>query len=98
MIQGFSTTPATRRWPGQPGDFWISSEVPGTTEFRYRFDDGPEQGIGADVNGSAIVTWTPEQAGTHALTVRTVLADGTVSPERTYTFLVAEAEPVDPGQ
>ncbi|MFG1649130.1 hypothetical protein ACGFIE_04330 [Micromonospora sp. NPDC049275] len=77
--------------PGQAGDFLISSKVPGTTEFRYRFDDGPEQVIGADINGGAVVTWTPEQAGTHTLMVRTVLADGTVSQERAYTFLVAEA-------
>ncbi|MFI6782362.1 hypothetical protein [Micromonospora sp. NPDC050276] len=31
---------------------------------------------------------TPEQAGTHTLTARTVLVDGTVSPERAYTFVV----------
>ncbi|WCN81567.1 hypothetical protein [Micromonospora sp. LH3U1] len=74
--------------PGQAGEFLISSKVPGTTAFRYRFDDGPEQGIVAEANGSAVVTWTPEQGGTHTLTVRTVLADGTVSLERAYTFLV----------
>jgi hypothetical protein len=84
--------------PGQAGDFQISSEVPDTTEFRYRFDDGPEQGIAADINGSAIVTWTPEQGGTHTLTARSVFADGTVSAERTYTFLVADAPSADSGQ
>ncbi|TDC39883.1 hypothetical protein E1211_02500 [Micromonospora sp. 15K316] len=84
--------------PGQAGDFLISSEVPDTTEFRYRFDDGPEQGIAADINASAIVTWTPEQSGTHTLTVRSIFADGTASQERTYTFLVADAPPVEPAQ
>ncbi|MCF0094473.1 hypothetical protein [Micromonospora sp. MH99] len=92
VIQGFLYDPGyPAGGPGQPGDFWISSEVAGTTEFRYRFDDGPDQGIATDVNGSAIVTWTPEQAGTHTLTVRSLFADGTASPERTYTFLVADA-------
>ncbi|WP_422737582.1 hypothetical protein ACN263_30155 [Micromonospora sp. WMMD729] len=91
VIQGFLYDPGyPAGGPGQAGDFLISSEVPGTTEFRYRFDDGPEQGVGADVNGSAIVTWTPEQSGTHTLTVRSVFADGTVSQERTYSFLVAD--------
>ncbi|PWR09481.1 hypothetical protein DKT68_12040 [Micromonospora acroterricola] len=92
VIQGMLYDPSyPAGGPGQAGDFLISSEVPDTTEFRYRFDDGPEQGVGADINGSAIVTWTPEQSGTHTLTVRSLFADGTASQERTYTFLVAEA-------
>ncbi|WP_433653330.1 hypothetical protein ACQP2C_15140 [Micromonospora zamorensis] len=94
VIQGFLYDPSyPAGGPGQAGDFLISSEVPDTTEFRYRFDDGPEQGIAADINSSAIVTWTPEQSGTHTLTVRSLFADGSVSPERTYTFLVADAPP-----
>ncbi|MET7706249.1 hypothetical protein [Micromonospora sp. NPDC005413] len=99
VIQGFLYDPSyPAGGPGQPGDFWISSEVPDTTEFRYRFDDGPEQGIAADINGSAIVTWTPEQAGTHTLTVRSLFADGTASPEGTFTFLVAEAPEAESGR
>ncbi|MEU5780100.1 hypothetical protein [Micromonospora lupini] len=98
-IQGLLYGPSTAAGgPGQAGDFLISSKVPGTTEFRYRFDDGPEQGIGADSNGGAVVTWIPEQAGSHTLMVRTVLGDGTVSQERAYTFLVAEAAEAEAGK
>jgi hypothetical protein len=81
--------------PGQPGEFRFSSEVADTTEFRYRFDGGAEQGVGADGNGYASVTWTPDQGGTHTLTVRSLTADGTVSPERSYTFLVNDAPLVE---
>lgn len=77
--------------PGQAGDFRFSSEVPDTVAFRYRFDDGAEQSVDADGNGAAVVTWTPDQGGTHTLVARSVTADGTVSPERTYTFLVNDA-------
>ncbi|WP_200208201.1 hypothetical protein [Micromonospora coerulea] len=77
--------------PGQPGEFRFSSEVPETVEFRYRFDGGAEQGVGADGTGNASVTWTPDQGGTHTLAVRSVTGDGTVSAERTYTFLVNDA-------
>ncbi|MET8083592.1 hypothetical protein [Micromonospora sp. NPDC005237] len=92
VIQGFLYDPGyPAGGPGQAGDFLISSEVSGSTEFRYRFDDGPEQGVGADVNGSALVSWTPDNSGTHTLVVRSVFADGTVSMERTYSFLVADA-------
>lgn len=54
--------------------------------------------IAADINGSAIVTWTPEQAGTHTLTVRSLFADGMASPERTFTFLVADAPEAESGR
>ncbi|SIQ57885.1 hypothetical protein [Micromonospora avicenniae] len=81
--------------PGQPGVFYFSSEVPETVEYRFRFDDGPEQGVGADDVGAAEVTWTPDQGGEHTLTVRGVTSDGTVSPERTYTFRVHDAPLVE---
>lgn len=81
--------------PGQAGQFRFTSEVPDTVEYRYRFDNGPEQGVGADANGSAQVTWTPEQGGTHTLMVRGVTADGTVSPVRTHTFEVYDAPLVE---
>ncbi|MEV6366134.1 hypothetical protein AB0L86_04480 [Micromonospora musae] len=81
--------------PGQPGVFHLSSEVPDTVEYRYRFDGGPDQGVGADDFGKAEVTWTPEQGGTHTLAVRGVTSDGTVSAERTYTFRVHDAPLVE---
>ncbi|SCG49606.1 hypothetical protein [Micromonospora inositola] len=84
--------------PGQAGEFRFSSAVPDTVEFRYRFDGGAEQGVGADGNGNASVTWTPDQGGTHTLTVRSVTADGTVSAERTFTFLVNDAPLVESAQ
>ncbi|WBB73645.1 hypothetical protein O7602_28960 [Micromonospora sp. WMMD1128] len=77
--------------PGQAGEFRLSSEVPDTVAYRYRFDGGAEQSVDADANGYATVGWTPEQGGTHTLTVRGVTLDGTVSAERTYTFLVNDA-------
>ncbi|SCG55791.1 hypothetical protein GA0070213_105252 [Micromonospora humi] len=77
--------------PGQAGEFRLSSEVPEMVAYRYRFDGGAEQSVDADANGYATVGWTPEQGGTHTLTVRGVTTDGTVSAERTYTFLVDDA-------
>ncbi|MGR6316410.1 hypothetical protein Q2K19_11015 [Micromonospora soli] len=83
--------------PGQPGEFRFSSEVADTVAFRYRFDAGAEQTVDADGSGAA-VTWTPDQGGTHTLVARSVSADGTVSPERTYTFLVNDAPLVESAQ
>lgn len=77
--------------PGQAGEFRLSSEVPDTVAYRYRFDGDAERSVDADANGNAAVSWTPEQGGTHKLTVRGVTADGTVSAERAYTFLVNDA-------
>ncbi|WP_140157991.1 hypothetical protein [Micromonospora sp. NBS 11-29] len=84
--------------PGQAGEFRFSSEVPDTVAYRYRFDGGTEQNVDADADGYATVGWTPEQGGTHKLTVRSVTADGTVSAERTYTFLVNDAPVVSSEQ
>ncbi|MFI6129871.1 hypothetical protein [Micromonospora sp. NPDC051141] len=77
--------------PGQAGQFRFGSEAPDTVAYRYRFDGGAEQSVDADTNGNAAVTWTPEQGGPHELTVRGVGADGTVSAERAYPFLVNDA-------
>ncbi|MFI5834435.1 hypothetical protein ACIA5A_12245 [Micromonospora sp. NPDC051300] len=79
--------------PGQPGEFRFTSEVPETVAFRYRFDDGAEQSV--ETGDRAAVTWTPDEGGKHTLTVRGVAADGTLSPERVWTFLVNDAPLVD---
>lgn len=102
LLPGISGDPYNPSWwaggPGQAGEFRFSSEVPETTSFRYRFDGGAEQSVDADGNGYARVSWTPDQGGTHTLVARSVTADGTVSPERTYTFLVNDAPLVESAQ
>lgn len=77
--------------PGVPDTFVIDSQASEVTEFVYRLNDGAEQTVPAS-GGSALLTITPDRSGEHVLTVRGRLPDGLLSPEATYTFLVAEPQ------
>ncbi|GIG89122.1 RHS repeat domain-containing protein [Plantactinospora endophytica] len=84
--------------PGQPGRFGFNSEAPDVTAYIYRFNDEPEQTVPApEPYTPVIVEYTPEYGGRYTLTARSRASDGTLSPERVFTFLVNSAPLVHSG-
>ncbi|MCM0674484.1 DNRLRE domain-containing protein [Micromonospora phytophila] len=73
---------------GQTGDFVFTAQLPGTTEFVYSFDGGPEQTVVADATGTARVTWTADSAYNHSLTVRSRTATGLTSGSAYYNIWI----------
>ncbi|MCW3813060.1 DNRLRE domain-containing protein [Micromonospora sp. DR5-3] len=73
---------------GQTGEFVFSAQLPGTTEFVYSFDEGPEQTVAADAAGTARVSWTAESAYNHSLTVRSRTASGVTSGATYYSIWI----------
>jgi hypothetical protein len=89
-IDGYPYTP----WEpaggvGVTGTFSFYEEIPGVTEFLVRFNDGTETVIPADGSNTVWVDFTPTFAGENVLTARARFDDGTISPARTWTFVVA---------
>ncbi|MEV1144457.1 hypothetical protein [Micromonospora sp. NPDC049799] len=73
---------------GQTGDFVLTAQLPGTTEFVYSFDGGPEQSVAANADGTAQVVWTPLTAYSHDLTVRSRTAAGVTSGAAYYSIWI----------
>ncbi|MFC8615750.1 DNRLRE domain-containing protein [Micromonospora purpureochromogenes] len=73
---------------GQTGDFLFTARLPGTTEFVYSFDGGPERTVPADAAGTARVSWTAESAYSHDLTVRSRTASGLTSGSAYYSIWI----------
>ncbi|MEV0326482.1 hypothetical protein AB0H63_08520 [Micromonospora echinospora] len=71
---------------GQTGDLVFTANLPGSTEFVYRFDYGAEQIVPVGPDGTATVSWTATSASGHGLTVRSRTASGLLSGE-TYFFI-----------
>lgn len=83
-------------WPssatvGQTGDFAFTAQLPGTTEFVYSFDGGPERTVAADAAGTARVSWTAESAYGHDLTVRSRTATGLTSGPAYYSIWIEQS-------
>ncbi|WP_030486469.1 hypothetical protein [Micromonospora chokoriensis] len=75
---------------GLPVEFYVSSRLPDVTGFVYRFDGGPEVAIDGG-GGSTEFAVTPVHTGDNTLVVQALLADGTRSPEKTFTWQPFEA-------
>ncbi|MEU7798396.1 hypothetical protein AB0B10_03930 [Micromonospora arborensis] len=75
---------------GLPVEFYLSSQLPNVTGFVYRFDGGPETVV--DSYGTSVtINVTPVHTGDNTLLVRALLADGTRSPEKSFTWQPFEA-------
>ncbi|WP_433610233.1 hypothetical protein ACQP2P_40590 [Dactylosporangium sp. CA-139114] len=71
-------------WPdggtvGQTASFTFTAHLGGSTQFVYSFDGAPEQTVAVGSDGKATVTWTPESAYSHSLSVRSRTAAGLYS-------------------
>lgn len=76
---------------GTTGDFVFTAQLPGTTEFVYSFDGGPERTVAADGTGTARVSWTAESAYSHDLTVRSRTATGLTSGSAYYSIWIDQS-------
>lgn len=80
-------------WPGVPGTFRLTPQLPGVTEYGYTVDldftgPGPETVVPAQPDGSASFTWVPEQPGLYIIAVHGRDAAGQPSEVREYLFWV----------
>ncbi|MEU5911400.1 hypothetical protein [Micromonospora sp. NPDC047527] len=75
---------------GLPVEFYLFSQLPNVTGFAYRFDGGPETVVPSD-GGSVSISVTPVHTGDNTLIVEALLADGTRSPEKSFTWQPFEA-------
>ncbi|MEV4347099.1 hypothetical protein AB0J83_21800 [Actinoplanes sp. NPDC049596] len=76
---------------GEPSQFgfsaWDLAEV--TEKFLWRVDDGPVQEVPYDwFSWETMVSYTPESAGDHTLTVQREFTDGSLSPVTTVPFTI----------
>ncbi|MBO4205866.1 hypothetical protein [Micromonospora echinofusca] len=69
--------------------FWLYSEPGGVTEFVVRLNGGAEITVPASNGNYAEIELAPDRVGANVLTVRARYGDGTLSPAREWTFLVA---------
>jgi hypothetical protein len=79
---------------GKPGEFQFTSNLTDVVAYRYQHEDGPEQTAPADADRKASITLSPTRGGENVLTVRSVAADGGLSPARRYRFRVDTAPSV----
>lgn len=87
--------PANGSGPLAPGTFNFTPRLPGTTAYEYSINYGPYATVAAGPGGSATLTWTPPEAGSYRLAVRSVTASGVRSMTTVYSFTVeADAAPV----
>ncbi|MEU8129483.1 hypothetical protein AB0B68_19890 [Micromonospora sp. NPDC049049] len=78
---------------GVPGSmtFWTDL-YPDVAEYRYRLNDGPEQTVAADPDGTGTgFLLTPDRNGVNTLSVRQLLRSGELSPATEYRFRVGTA-------
>ncbi|HEX5543747.1 MAG TPA: hypothetical protein VFX60_19690 [Micromonospora sp.] len=74
--------------PGIPGEFTLTAQMPGSTEFVYRYL-GEEQTVSVGPDGTATITLTPAWDGSHYLYVHSRGPDGLTSGEHFYYFYVS---------
>lgn len=74
---------------GVASTFVIYSEVGWPTEFILKLNDGAEFTVPTGGSNTVWVELAPDRAGENVLTAKARYEDGTVSPVRVWTFLVA---------
>ncbi|MFG2052346.1 hypothetical protein ACGFIW_33555 [Micromonospora sp. NPDC048935] len=84
----FPTTGAGRL---APGTFAFAPRLPGTTAYEYSINFGPYAPLAARADGTATLTWTPQDVGWYYLTVRSVTASGARSGLTQYSFQIESA-------
>jgi hypothetical protein len=72
---------------GVPGTFTFAPKVKGITSYTYSFSDGTSGTVAAK-NGTAQVTWTPQQSGFYFLDVYGTTKDGIQLSDYFYVFFV----------
>ncbi|MDG4820727.1 hypothetical protein O7635_02535 [Asanoa sp. WMMD1127] len=79
---------------GRPGTFTFRPGRAGVVAYEYAFNSGEGlQRIDADADGTAVLQWTPTQAGWEMLTVRSINADDTRSESAMTDFNVFDTRP-----
>jgi hypothetical protein len=78
---------------GLPAHLTISSDLSGVRQYLYSFDGTPERPI--PYAYQAAVQVVPAHAGANLVTVRSKLADGTLTPASTLTLAVSSAPRVE---
>ncbi|QKW16572.1 hypothetical protein [Verrucosispora sp. NA02020] len=73
--------------PNVPGQFTLTAQMPGSTEFVYRYN-GEERTVAAGADGTATITLTPQYDGGNYLFVSSRTASGITSGEDYYYFYV----------
>ena len=79
--------------PGVAGTFTFTPQRSNVVRYHYSFQGAETTTVDARADGTAVVTWAPEQAGWHQLTVIAETADGTRSEQREYQFTVRDPQP-----
>lgn len=73
---------------GVTGTFNFSPPVKGVASYTYSFNWGPQTTVKADGDGTAKITWTPDQSGWYDLEVYATTKDGTQLFPYDYFFTV----------
>ncbi|WP_103535343.1 LamG domain-containing protein [Streptomyces sp. SM11] len=92
---GSTQYPADEAWHhgvGTAGDFTFTASDKDVQEFRYAFDGQPLKTLPAGSGGSATVTWTPQAAGRHWVTVEAYDNANNASVPAQYEFLVTDGK------
>ncbi|MET7469052.1 hypothetical protein ACFYON_17830 [Micromonospora sp. NPDC005686] len=79
--------------PGVAGTFTFTPQRSNVVKYHYSFQGAETTTVDAAADGTATVTWTPENPGWHQLTVIAETADGTRTGQREYQFTVRDPQP-----
>ncbi|MFI6267689.1 hypothetical protein [Micromonospora zamorensis] len=92
-VDVYSTYDWSRRGIGWTGYFYFHTQLFGeVTEYHYRVNDGPEQVLPANTEGTSTLVTVPfERNGTNTLHVQSLTAGGELSPVTDYDFTVGDA-------
>ncbi|MEG3629773.1 LamG domain-containing protein [Streptomyces poriticola] len=92
---GSAQYPADEAWHhgvGTAGDFTFTASDKDVKEFRYSVDDQPWKTLPPDSEGAATVTWMPQAAGRHWVTVEAYDNANNSSAPAHYEFLVTDGK------
>ncbi|WP_328849209.1 hypothetical protein [Micromonospora zamorensis] len=92
-VDVYSTYDWSRRGIGWTGYFYFHTQLFGeVTEYHYRVNDGPEQVLPANTEGTSTLVTVPfDRNGTNTLHVQSLTAGGELSPVTDYDFTVGDA-------
>lgn len=85
-------------WPASPvagvtGTFTFTPRSVGVVSYLYDFGDGDQKQIDAGADGTAVLTWTPQDGGYYDLTVYSVDGSGNRSLATEEQFSVIDSHP-----
>jgi hypothetical protein len=93
MVGVYSTYDWTRAGIGWTGYFYFHTQLfDEVTEYHYRVNDGPEQVLPANTEGTSTLVAVPfDRNGTNTIHVRSLTAGGELSPVTDYEFTIGNA-------